>query len=142
MAEIVTLRDRSDRELNEMLENALEEMFNLRFQKASARLKDTARLEKVRREVAQLKTVLHNRQQAIAAAVAEPAVAGALAGREWRAEAHFDYEASVWRVTFSDNDGAELAWAHVNLNQKKRRSRRRRRAQAPTSLVTAYEAGE
>ena len=37
MLNIVELREMSDDRLEEMVENAREEMFNLRFQKASAR---------------------------------------------------------------------------------------------------------
>ena len=51
MASIVELRDTSEDELEEMLENAREELFNLRFQHASARLEDFSRLRKVRREI-------------------------------------------------------------------------------------------
>ena len=40
--------------LEEMLENAREEMFNLRFRNASAQLEDYSRLKAVRREIAQI----------------------------------------------------------------------------------------
>ena len=58
MLNIVELREMSDDRLEEMMENAREELFNLRFQKASARLENYARLKQVRRELAQLQTVL------------------------------------------------------------------------------------
>ncbi len=46
MASIVELRDLSDEKLEEKLENAREEMFNLRFQHASARLDDLSQLKR------------------------------------------------------------------------------------------------
>jgi large subunit ribosomal protein L29 len=65
MASIVELRDMSDEKLEELLDNAREEMFNLRFQHASARLDDLSQLKRVRRDIAQLETVLHQRDLAV-----------------------------------------------------------------------------
>ena len=45
MASIVELRDMSDKDILKSLENAREEMFNLRFQNASARLEDVSRIK-------------------------------------------------------------------------------------------------
>ncbi len=126
MAHIVELRDKSDEELEEMLENAREEMFNLRFQHASARLSDLSRLRAVRREVAQLETVLHMRELAIERAAQQPQVARMIEGKDWFAEASYSYEESAWQVIFNDDDD-ELASALVNLNQKRPKSRRGRR---------------
>ncbi len=81
MLNVVELREMSGDKLREMLENAREEMFNLRFQKASARLENYARLKQVRREIAQLETVLHMRQQAKDVAAQEPEIASVLAGQ-------------------------------------------------------------
>ncbi len=39
-----------------------EEMFNLRFQQATAQLENHSRVKIVRREIAQIETVLHMRQ--------------------------------------------------------------------------------
>ena len=127
MASIVELRETSEEELEEMLENAREELFNLRFQHASARLEDFSRLRKVRREIAQLETVLHMRDLAIEEAAQQPAVAELLEGKDWYAEAHFDYEESAWTVEFNDDNDDELASAMVNLNVKKNKGRRARR---------------
>jgi large subunit ribosomal protein L29 len=121
MAHIVELRQMSDEQLEDKLENAREEMFNLRFQQASARLQDTARLRVVRREIAQIREVLHKRELAVSAAAAQPEVAAALDGKKWQGRARFVYEDSSWDVTFLDNDGSELATAVVNLNRKNRR---------------------
>ena len=129
MAHIVELREKSDEELEEMLENAREEMFNLRFQLASARLSDLSRVRTVRREIAQFETVLHMRDLAIERAAQQPEVAQVLKGKEWFAEASYSYEESAWQVSFNDDDD-ELASALVNLNQKRPKSRRVRRQTA------------
>ena len=52
-------------ELAEKLDEAKEELFNLRFQMATNQLDNTARLRHVRREVARISTVI--REQEIAA---------------------------------------------------------------------------
>ncbi len=124
MANIVELREMSDAKLEELLENGREEMFNLRFQQASSRLEDYTRLKAIRREIAQLETVLNMRQLAIETAVASDMLASALAGTEWQASARYSYEDSGWQVTFVDDSGKELATSLVNLN-KKRANRRR-----------------
>lgn len=127
MAKIVELREMSDDKLDERLENAREEMFNLRFQKAASRLENYARLNQVRREIAQLETVLHMRGLARDAAASEPQIALALAGAgEWRANARFVYEDSAWQVQFVDASGNEVASAVVDLNKKQPSGRRGR----------------
>lgn len=127
MASIVELRDMSDDQIEELLENAREEIFNLRFQHASARLEDVMRVRHVRRDVAQLKTVLRMRQLAIEEAAQAPEVVEAIDGQEWSAEAYFDYEESRWLVSFVDENDDELAEARVDLNKKKIRGREARR---------------
>ncbi len=139
MANIVELREMSDAKLEERLENAREEMFNLRFQKATAQLDNTARLRVVRREIAQLETVLRLRQLATETAVAQPEIAAALAGKEWNATARFVYEESTWRVDFADKNGKSLASASVNLNRKQEQSRRQREQAGTPQLVTHFE---
>jgi large subunit ribosomal protein L29 len=126
MASIVELRDLSDEKLEEKLENAREEMFNLRFQHASARLDDLSQLKRVRREIAQLETVLNQRELAIEAAIIQPSIAEAIAGQEWDADVHFNYEESAWEVSFLDDDDKELIATKVNLNKKTARGRRAR----------------
>jgi large subunit ribosomal protein L29 len=59
------LRDLDAAELAEKLDEAKEELFNLRFQMATNQLDNTARLRQVRREVARISTVI--REQEIAA---------------------------------------------------------------------------
>ena len=121
MANIVELREMSDEKLEEMLENTREELFNLRFQHASARLDDMSRLRKVRREIAQLETVLRMRELAIDTAAELPEIIPVLEDKEWNAQASFSYEDSAWRVEFLDDDDEELVTTFVNLNQKRRR---------------------
>ncbi|MCA9934000.1 MAG: 50S ribosomal protein L29 [Ardenticatenaceae bacterium] len=139
MLNIVELREMSGDKLNEMLENAREELFNLRFQKASARLENYARLKHVKREIAQLETVLHARQVAKETAVSEPEIAQALTGKEWKATARFQYEDSAWRVQFVDGDGSEIAVAMVNLNKKHPQGRKARQSKQAPRLVTSYQ---
>lgn len=139
MANIVELREMSDDKLDELLENAREEMFNLRFQKATAQLDNYARLRIVRREIAQLETVLKMRQLATETAVAQPEIAAALANNEWKANTHFIYEEGAWQVRFSDDSGSALATALVDLNKKQPRSRKSRVAKAKPQMVTSYE---
>jgi large subunit ribosomal protein L29 len=129
MASIVELRKTSEDDLEEMLENSREELFNLRFQHASARLEDFSRIRKVRREIAQIETVLHMRDLAIEEASQKPDVSELLDGKEWNAEANFDYEESAWIVDFEDENDDELASTMVNLNIKRKKGRSARRMQ-------------
>lgn len=51
-------------ELNEMLGYMKKELFNLRFQKATNELENTARFRQVRRDIARVKTALNQLKQA------------------------------------------------------------------------------
>lgn len=63
MANVVAdLRAKSDEQLNEHLISLKKEQFNLRFQKASGQLEGTARFGHVRKEIAKIKTILHERK--------------------------------------------------------------------------------
>ncbi|HEX2151692.1 MAG TPA: 50S ribosomal protein L29 [Stellaceae bacterium] len=57
------LRTRSDDELSEQVNNLGKEIFNLRFQRASGQLENTARVRQVRREIARINTVLGERRR-------------------------------------------------------------------------------
>lgn len=59
------LRDKTDAELAGDLDDAYQEMFNLRFQKASGQLANTARMNEVRKNIARIKTVLRERELAV-----------------------------------------------------------------------------
>lgn len=55
------LRDRTPDQLRDQLADLKKEAFNLRFQKASGQLENTARMRVVRRAAARVLTVLNER---------------------------------------------------------------------------------
>lgn len=55
------VRAKTDDELKAELGQLGKEVFNLRFQKASGQLENTARVRQVRRDMARIKTVLSER---------------------------------------------------------------------------------
>ncbi|MGE0254189.1 MAG: 50S ribosomal protein L29 [Alphaproteobacteria bacterium] len=55
------VRGKSDDELREQLGELRKEAFNLRFQRASGQLENTARVREVRRTIARVETVLGQR---------------------------------------------------------------------------------
>ena len=57
------VRGKTTDELAAELEQLSKEAFNLRFQKASGQLENTARVREVRRTIARIKTVLGDRQR-------------------------------------------------------------------------------
>ncbi|MGD2048529.1 MAG: 50S ribosomal protein L29 [Chloroflexota bacterium] len=128
MANIVELRDMDNDQLEVMLDNSREELFNLRFQHASARLSDVSRIRVVKREIAQLEEFLHKRQLAIEAATDNPDVIEKIQDSDWFAEARFSYEDSAWEVTFFDENDDELMSTFVDLNKKKSKERRGQQA--------------
>jgi large subunit ribosomal protein L29 len=67
-APIVALRALGDTELVERLGEARAELFNLRFQNATGRLENSARLRDLRKEVARINTLLREREIAAAEA--------------------------------------------------------------------------
>jgi large subunit ribosomal protein L29 len=58
------VRNLSDMELARQLDEAHQEMFNLRFQYATGQLKNTARLGYVRRDIARLRSAMRERELA------------------------------------------------------------------------------
>jgi large subunit ribosomal protein L29 len=60
------IRNLTQVELGRHLDEAYQEMFNLRFQYATGQLKNTARLSQVRREIARLRSVMRERELAAA----------------------------------------------------------------------------
>jgi large subunit ribosomal protein L29 len=58
------LTGKTSDELNDSLLGLKKEQFNLRFQRASGQLENTARVRQVRRDIARIKTVLHAKRQA------------------------------------------------------------------------------
>jgi large subunit ribosomal protein L29 len=57
------LRARTADELSEEVEGLAREIFNLRFQRASGQLENTARVREVRRGIARIKTILGERRR-------------------------------------------------------------------------------
>lgn len=59
------LRGVSVDELHKQLNDAREELMNLRFQQATGELTDFTRLRQTRRQIARLMTVLHERETSV-----------------------------------------------------------------------------
>ncbi|QCO14424.1 50S ribosomal protein L29 [Azospirillum brasilense] len=59
----VDVRAKSTEELNDQLLQLKKEQFNLRFQRASGQLENTARVQVVRRDIARIKTILGERSR-------------------------------------------------------------------------------
>jgi large subunit ribosomal protein L29 len=57
------VRARTEDELTEQVETLGKEIFNLRFQRASGQLENTARVRQVRRDIARIKTILGERRR-------------------------------------------------------------------------------
>jgi len=68
MASVSEVRAKTSDQLGDALVSLKKEQFNLRFQKASGQLSNTARVRQVRREIAVIKTVLGERKRAASAA--------------------------------------------------------------------------
>ncbi|MFO7631254.1 MAG: 50S ribosomal protein L29 [Caldilinea sp.] len=58
------LRSQNNAELARKLDDAYQEMFNLRFQRATGKLANTARFQVVKRDIARIKTILRERELA------------------------------------------------------------------------------
>ncbi len=58
------LKTKTEDELKDTLLGLRKEQFNLRFQKASGQLENTARTRQVRRDIARIKTILRDVRQA------------------------------------------------------------------------------
>ena len=57
------IRAMSDDQREDAVLNLKKERFNLRFQRATGQLENTARVRQVRREIARIKTILGERQR-------------------------------------------------------------------------------
>jgi large subunit ribosomal protein L29 len=62
MAKVRELRDLGETELVERIESSKEELFNLRFQLATGQLDNPMRIKQVRHEIAQIFTILRERE--------------------------------------------------------------------------------
>ena len=58
------LRSNTDEELLNQVDDAYQELFNLRFQRATGKLTNTARMKEVRRQIARIKTLQRERELA------------------------------------------------------------------------------
>jgi large subunit ribosomal protein L29 len=66
MTKPAQLRELDDDELERRLEEGVAEYFNLRFQVVTGQLDNTSRIREVRREIARIKTILREREIALA----------------------------------------------------------------------------
>jgi large subunit ribosomal protein L29 len=62
---IADLRAKSDDQLKSQIAELLKEQFNLRIQKATGQLTNVARVGQVRREIAQIKTLMNEKAKGI-----------------------------------------------------------------------------
>lgn len=60
------IRNLSEVEVARKLDEAHQELFNLRFQYSTGQLKNTARLSEVKREIARLRTIMREHELAAA----------------------------------------------------------------------------
>ena len=58
------LRSKTNAELAGVLDDSYQELFNLRFQKASGQMKSPSRIGEIRRQIARVKTILRERELA------------------------------------------------------------------------------
>jgi len=63
MVKAEDIRAKTVDELNDQLNDLSKEAFNLRFQAASGQLENTARVRQVRRNLAQIKTILNEKKR-------------------------------------------------------------------------------
>ena len=66
MAKIADIRARTPDDLNVLLVELRKEQFNLRFQRATGQNEGVGRVRKVRREIAQVKTILAEKHRSAA----------------------------------------------------------------------------
>ena len=57
------IREMTPEERAQQLDELYQELFNLRFQQASRQLADTSRMRQVRRDIARIKTVMHEMER-------------------------------------------------------------------------------
>jgi large subunit ribosomal protein L29 len=58
------LRDKSEGELNAREKELVEQLFKLRFQRATGRIENPMKMRQVRREIARIKTLINERSRA------------------------------------------------------------------------------
>ena len=105
-------RTLSDADLAEAINEAYREMFNLQFQRGTRQLQNPMALKVARRQIARLRTILRERQQAGFVAFA-PLAQTAAAQRASQREAAEEPEAAPTETTETPADDAELEPAAV-----------------------------
>ncbi|HYK03582.1 MAG TPA: 50S ribosomal protein L29 [Thermoanaerobaculia bacterium] len=65
---VTTLRDKSVDELRSRERDLREQLFKLRFQRATGRVENPMKMRQVRREIAQIQTLLNERERSAASA--------------------------------------------------------------------------
>ena len=105
-------RTLSDADLAEAINEAYREMFNLQFQRGTRQLQNPMALKVARRQIARLRTILRERQQAGFAAFA-PLAQTAAAQRASQREAAEEPEAAPTETNETTLDDAELEPAAV-----------------------------
>ncbi|MDP6014130.1 MAG: 50S ribosomal protein L29 [Alphaproteobacteria bacterium] len=63
---VMEMRAKSEDELSGQLVELKKEQFNLRFQRATGQLENTARVRQVRRDIARIRSILGERERAAA----------------------------------------------------------------------------
>ena len=64
MAKVNELRDKSNDELQTRERELNEQLFKLRFQRATGRMENPSKMRQVRKEIARIKTLLNERSRA------------------------------------------------------------------------------
>ena len=105
-------RTLSDADLAEAINEAYREMFNLQFQRGTRQLQNPMALKVARRQIARLRTILRERQQAGFVAFA-PLAQTAAAQRASQREAAEEPEAAPTETNETTADDAELEPAAV-----------------------------
>ncbi len=86
MTKVAEYIDRTPDQLNDELAKLKKEQFNLRFQRASGQLENTARFRVVRRDIARILTVLNQRGVVAHIGLAKPAESTAEKPKKARAK--------------------------------------------------------
>lgn len=68
---IKNLNEKTDAEIKEFISKSKEELFNLRFQKATSQLENSSRIRAVKTDIARMYTVLRERELGITQAPEE-----------------------------------------------------------------------
>ena len=87
MTKVAEFRDRSADQLSDELTKLKKEQFNLRFQRASGQLENTARFRVLRRDIARIMTVLGQMGMVPVTAASKPAMKTAKAPAKKKAAA-------------------------------------------------------